>query len=155
MRSKESIGLGKCTGWPFCDLDPRSRLWHWCKQKFACLQDKVRTTQPITTKLGSYIPLVMFITWLEEFFGKLFLPNFLWKLFSQGQTLYWTYLRNGWSHWCEIITMAGLWGVIQVCSTPLCMVQCTHLITTGGAPHLYDRVSGVQVNSLHSEANNI
>ena len=26
---KESIGLGKCTGWPFGDLDPRSRLWHW------------------------------------------------------------------------------------------------------------------------------
>ena len=30
-----------------CDID---------KQKFASLQDKVRTTQPITTKLGSYIP---------------------------------------------------------------------------------------------------
>ena len=26
---KESIGLEKCTGWPFGDLDPRSRLWHW------------------------------------------------------------------------------------------------------------------------------
>ena len=26
------------------------------KQNFACLQDKVRTTQPSTTKLGSYIP---------------------------------------------------------------------------------------------------
>ena len=36
-----------------CDID---------KQKFACLQDKVRTTQPITTTLGSYIPLVMVIT---------------------------------------------------------------------------------------------
>ena len=22
------MGLGKCTGWPFHDLDPRSRLWH-------------------------------------------------------------------------------------------------------------------------------
>ena len=22
------MGLGKCTGWPFDDLDPRSRLWH-------------------------------------------------------------------------------------------------------------------------------
>ena len=39
------------------------------------------------------------------------------------------------------ITMTGLWGVIQVCSTSLCMVQCTHLITTGGAPHLYNRGS--------------
>ena len=26
---KESIGLVKCTGWPLCDLDPRSQLWHW------------------------------------------------------------------------------------------------------------------------------
>ena len=56
-----------------CDID---------KQKFACLQDKVRITQPITTKLGSYIPLVMFITWLD--FGGilleiLILPNFLRK----------------------------------------------------------------------------
>ena len=30
-----------------CDID---------KQKFACLQDKVRTTQPITTKLSSHTP---------------------------------------------------------------------------------------------------
>ena len=53
-------------------------LWPWpkvmavaLKQKFACLQDKVRTTQPITTKPGSDIPLVMLITWwdfLETFF---------------------------------------------------------------------------------------
>ena len=39
-----------------CDID---------KQNFACLQNKVRTTQPITTKLSSYIPLVMLITWLD------------------------------------------------------------------------------------------
>ena len=37
--------------------------------------------------------------------------------------------------------VAGLWGVIQVCSTPLCMVRCTHLKTTGGTPHLYNRGS--------------
>ena len=47
-----------------CDID---------KQKFACLQDKVRTTQPITTKLGNYIPLNMFITWLE--FGGILLET--------------------------------------------------------------------------------
>ena len=56
-----------------CDID---------KQKFACVQDKVRTTQPITTKLRSYIPLVIVITWLD--FGEIlleiiFLPNFLGK----------------------------------------------------------------------------
>ena len=56
-----------------CDID---------KQKFVCLQDKVRTTQPITTKLDNYISLVMLSTWLD--FGgilleTLFLSNFLWK----------------------------------------------------------------------------
>ena len=58
---------------------------HGCgidKHKFACLQDKVRTTQPITTKLHSYIPLVVLITWLE--FGVILVEtvivtNFLWK----------------------------------------------------------------------------
>ena len=24
--------LRKCTGWPFCDLDPRSQLWHWWRE---------------------------------------------------------------------------------------------------------------------------
>ena len=56
---KEYIGLVKCTGWPFCDLDQSPWLWH----SFACLQ-------PITTKRGSYIPLVMLITWLD--FGGIF-----------------------------------------------------------------------------------
>ena len=36
-----------------CDID---------KHKFACLQDKVRTTQLIITKLGIYIPWIMLIT---------------------------------------------------------------------------------------------
>ena len=27
--NKEYISLGKYTGWPFCDLDPRSWLWRW------------------------------------------------------------------------------------------------------------------------------
>ena len=54
-----------------------------------------------------------------------------------------------------IITMAGLWWVIWVCITHFCMVERTHLITTGGAPHLYNRGSSMQVNSLHSEANDM
>ena len=70
--------------------------WHGCdidKQKLACLQDKVRTTQSITTILSSYIPLVMLITW-SHFGGilleTLFLTNFLWKFwmcFSRSNTL--------------------------------------------------------------------
>ena len=40
---------------------------HGCgidKQKFACLQDNIRTTKPIT-KNDSYIYVGMFITWLD------------------------------------------------------------------------------------------
>ena len=36
------------------------------------------------------------------------------------------------------ITTARPRALIQVCSTPICMVQCTHLITTGGSLHLYN-----------------
>ena len=65
------------------------------------------------------------------------------------------YCRALYKKFKVIITMAGPWMLMQVCSTPICMVQCTHLITTGGAPHLYNRGSSMQVNSLHSGANNI
>ena len=76
------MSLKKCTGWPFGDLDPRSRLWHQLP-KCACLRDKVRTTHKITTQQhGSFIVLVMVITWLD--FGEvlleiLILSNFLKK----------------------------------------------------------------------------
>ena len=57
--------------------------------------------------LVAIISLVMFITWLD--FGGileeiLFFAKFSSKIsdvFFQGQTLYWAYLRNGWSDWCE------------------------------------------------------
>ena len=45
---------------------------HGCvidKRKFACLCNKVKTTHPITTKHGSNIPLVIFITRLD--FGEI------------------------------------------------------------------------------------
>ena len=32
------------------------------------------------------------------------------------------------------ITMAGPWAIIQVCSTHICMVQCTHLLPPVGNP---------------------
>ena len=98
-----------------CDID---------KQKFACLQDKVRTTQPITTKLGKYIPLVMVIIWLD--FGGilleiLFLPNFLRKFrmcFFKVKH-YWTYLRNGWSDWCETKRRCIGWILGKSCDLDL------------------------------------
>ena len=42
-------------------------------QKFACLRDKVRTTHQITIKRGSFIVLVMVITWLD--FGEILLET--------------------------------------------------------------------------------
>ena len=72
---KEYVGLVKCAGWPFCDLDPRSRLWHWLT-KNACLHDKIRTTGQTTTELCSFeVPpptLVMHIT----YFGEIMLETF-------------------------------------------------------------------------------
>ena len=55
---------------------------HGCnidKQEFACVQDKVRTTQPITTTHGSYIPLVMLINWLD--FGGILLETIFCQIF--------------------------------------------------------------------------
>ena len=57
---------------------------------------------------------------------------------------------SGLMHQRHHITMTMPWALIQLCSTPICMVQCTHLITTGGTPHLYNRGSSMLVNSLHS-----
>ena len=88
------------------------------KQKFACLQDKVRTTQPITTKLGSYIPLVMLIACLGFVGSLFFFAKFSLKfsdVFFQGQTLYLTYLRNGLSDWCETKRRCIGWILGELC----------------------------------------
>ena len=63
----------------------------------------MRTTDPITTKHGSFIAMVMVITWFD--FGQVLLEivvlkNFLQKFrmwFFKVKTLFWAYLRNGWS----------------------------------------------------------
>ena len=98
---------------------------HGCgfdKQKFACLHDKLRTTQRITTDHGSCIPLVMLKTWLD-FEGILletdFFANFLWKVwmcfFKVKHSLYWTYLRNGWYDWCETKRSCIGWILGELC----------------------------------------
>ena len=69
---KYEESMRKCTGWPL--HDPRLRLWHW----FACLHDKVKTTHPITARLGSYIPLVMLI----NRFLIILLENIFWHFFK-------------------------------------------------------------------------
>ena len=85
--------------------------------------------------------------------------KFHWILFQTVQLIIFQHWFRWWlgailatSHY---ITLARPRALIQVCSTPLCMVQCTHLITTGGTPHLYNRGSSMLVNSLHSGENDM
>ena len=115
--------LGKCTGWPFYDLDPRSVLWHRLA-KICCLRDKLKTTRRIITKHSSVIALVVVITWLdfgEVLWETLILANCLKKFWCvfQGQTLFWSYLRNGWSDWCETIRKCISWMLGTICDLDL------------------------------------
>ena len=98
-----------------CDLD---------QQKCACLNDKVRTTQPISTKLRSYIPLVLLITWLD--FGEILLGTLFAKfslkildVYFQGQTFYWTYFSNRWSDWYETKRRCISWILGELCDLDL------------------------------------
>ena len=100
------MGLGKCTGWTFPDLDPRSRLWRRLAK--ICLSarlsenhslDHYKVWQLCCPSHGYY--LIRF--WRNSvencYFGKFSLK--LSDVFFQGQTLFWPYLRNGSSDWCE------------------------------------------------------
>ena len=40
-------------------------------------------------------------------------------MFFQGQTLYWTYLRNGWSDWCETKRRCIGWILGELCDLDL------------------------------------
>ena len=83
----EIFGTRKVLVWKnvLDDLLVTLTLGHGCdidKQKCPCLQDKVRTTQPITTKLRSHIPLGMLITWLD--FGGLLLDTVFCQVFFEN-----------------------------------------------------------------------
>ena len=67
----------------------------------------LRTTHSITTKHGTFIALVIVITWLDlgefslnSYFGKFSLE--ISDVFFQGQILFWPYLRDGWFDWYEM-----------------------------------------------------
>ena len=77
---KEYMALGKCTGWPVRNPDPRSWLWHRLA-KNSCLRDKVAIFNRITTKRGSFVYLVIVITWLD--FRKTLLITFILANFLQ------------------------------------------------------------------------
>ena len=115
------------TGGHVCGID---------KQKFALLRDKVRTVQPITTKLGSYISLIMFITWfdlggmlLKLLFCHIFFENF--GCVFQDQTLFWTYLRNGWSDWCDTKRVALVRYWVNYMTWPLTSPMALNFIFQG------------------------
>ena len=40
-------------------------------------------------------------------------------MFFQGQTLYWTYLRNGWSDWCKMKRRCIGWILGELCDLDL------------------------------------
>ena len=66
------------------------------------LRNKVRTTDRITTTRGSIVTLVMAITWLD--FGEIMLKTVILTNFRMcffKVKLFWPYLRNDWSDWCE------------------------------------------------------
>ena len=66
------------------------------KKSELCLHGTVRTNHPITTKLGSYIPLVVLITWLD--FGGILLELFGCVL-TRSNTI--GFIWNGWFDWWE------------------------------------------------------
>ena len=109
----------------FYDLDPKPRLWHQLA-KIACRHDKVRTTHLITTKHGSVIAVAMVVTWLylgELLLETVILGNFFFlnlDVFFQGRTLFWPYLRNDWSDWCDMKIKSIGWLLGIICdSSPM------------------------------------
>ena len=61
-------------------------------------------------------------SWLSPYY---ILEEFCWKfffcpdVFFQGQTLYWTYVRNGWSDWCETKRRCIGWILGKLCDLDL------------------------------------
>ena len=51
------------------------------------------------------------------YFGKFSLKNL--DVFFQGQTLFWPYLRNGWSDWCETKRKCIGWILGTICDLDL------------------------------------
>ena len=100
------MSLVKCTGWPFGDLDPRSRLWHQLAK--ICLSarssenhslDYHQTWQRHCTSHGYYLIRIWRSFVGNSYFGKYSLK--ISDVIFQGQTLFWPYLRNGCSDWWE------------------------------------------------------
>ena len=118
------MGLGNCTGWPFHDLDPRSWLWHplakmclsaWLSENHA--SDHYKTWQHCCPSHGDYL-----IRFWRNSVENCYFCKFSLKIsdvFFQGQTLFWPYLRNGWSDWCETKRKCIGWILGTICDLDL------------------------------------
>ena len=115
---KEYMSLAKCTGWPYGDLDPRSRLRHQLAKIFLSARwsehhssDHYKTWQLHCSSHGYYM-----IRFWRSSVGNLNFGKFSLKIsdvFFQGQTLFWPYRRNGWSDWCETIRKCIGWTLLM------------------------------------------
>ena len=101
--------------------------WPWPKVTVAAsinknLHDKVRTTHPVTTTLGSFIALIMVIRFWRRAVGNCCFGKFSVKnsdVIFQGQTLFWPYLRNCWSDWYETKRKCIGWILGMICDLDL------------------------------------
>ena len=110
---------------------PQSFRWHWK------LLSAKQVTGHYLNQCWSRIVIQDITVTRPQWFNPVVL-TLLTKLHFHCFSKVWSMASKVHIHACGI-TMPGPWAVIQVCSTPLCMVQCTHLITTGGTPHLYNK----------------
>ena len=79
---------------------------------------------PLTSKL--FVPNLCHVYYLIRFWqnsvGNFFGAKFflkIWMWFFQGQTLFWTYVRSGWSDWCETKRKCIGWKLDILCDLNL------------------------------------
>ena len=103
------MGLRKCKGWPFRDLDPRPRLWH------QSLIVSLQTRQDYCPSRGYY--LIRFCkSYVRNFhFGKCPLKKS--DVFSRSNTL--LAISEEWSDWCETKRKCIGWMLGTIPTIPL------------------------------------
>ena len=87
---QEYMGLGKCTGWPYHDLDPRSRLWHRLAK--ICLSARFSENNASLPSMADLLPKSWLLPdyMLEKFCWKLLFWHFFFKfgcVFSRSNTI--------------------------------------------------------------------
>ena len=109
-------------------MDPSmTRSWLWHQLAKICLSarlsenhssDHYKTWQLYCPSHGHYLIRFWRNSVVNFYFGKFSLKKFK-NVFFQGQTLFWTYLRNGWSDWCETKRKCIGWILGTICDLDL------------------------------------